>query len=79
MKRAWLVLAAYVFLATAATWPVMAAPHRDVAFDLGDSLVVMWAIAWDCHQFGAILHGDFSRLAHFFDANIFHPVPLALA
>ena len=79
MKRPGLVLALYVLLAIAATWPVMAAPHRGVALDLGDSLIVMWALAWDCHQFGAILGGDLGRIPRFFDANIFHPVPLALA
>jgi hypothetical protein len=79
MKRAWLTLAAYVLMAAAATWPVLEAPHRDVAFDLGDSMLVMWAIAWDCEQFGAILGGDLTRIPRFFDANIFHPTPHALA
>ena len=39
----------------------------------------MWALAWDCQQLLAILRGDFARLATFFDANIFHPLPLTLA
>jgi hypothetical protein len=79
MRRAWHALAAYVVLAIVATWPLAAGIGRDVAADLGDPVFVMWVLAWDCQQMLAILGGDVSRLFTFFDANIFHPVPLTLA
>ena len=76
---AWLALAAYSAIALAVTWPLARGLGRDVAWDLGDSLLNMWILAWDAEQLLAILRGDFSRLATFFDANIFHPAPLSLA
>ena len=79
MRRAWHALAAYVVITLAATWPLAAGLGRDVAWDLGDSLLNMWILAWDVEQFRAILSGDFSRTGAFFDANIFHPAPLTLA
>ena len=72
-------LAAYLAIALIATWPLAAGLARDVAWDLGDSVLNMWILAWDCEQLLAILRGDFSRIATFFDANIFHPAPLTLA
>ena len=79
MNRAWHALAAYTVITLAATWPLAAGLGRDVAWDLGDSLLNMWVLAWDAEQLLAILRGDFSRFATFFDANIFHPEPLTLA
>ena len=70
---------AYLVLAVAATWPLTPGIARDVAWDLGDSLLNMWILAWDCEQILAILGGDLSRIRTFFDANIFHPAPLTLA
>ena len=52
---------------------------RDVAWDLGDSLLNMWAIAWNGEQLLALLRGDFTRIGTYFDGNIFHPAPLTLA
>jgi hypothetical protein len=79
MRRAWHAAAAYLALAIVATWPLARGLGRNVPADLGDPVFVMWALAWDCQQLVAILRGDFSRLATFFDANIFHPLPLTLA
>jgi hypothetical protein len=79
MRRAWHAGAAYLVIAIIATWPLARGLGRDVAWDLGDSVFVMWALAWDGDQLLALLHGDLSRLATFFDANIFHPAPLTLA
>jgi hypothetical protein len=79
MGRAWHAAAAYTVLAFVATWPLARGLGRDVPADLGDPVFVMWVLAWDCEQLLAILRGDFSRLATFFDANIFHPAPLTLA
>ena len=39
----------------------------------------MWILSWDCEQILRILGGDVSRIATFFDANIFYPAPLTLA
>jgi hypothetical protein len=79
MRRAWHAAAAYLALTIVATWPLARGLGRDVPADLGDPVFVMWALAWDCQQLLAILRGDFARLATFFDANIFHPLPLTLA
>ena len=79
MRRAWHAAAAYLALTIVATWPLAVGLGRDVPADLGDPVFVMWALAWDCQQLLAILRGDFARLATFFDANIFHPLPLTLA
>jgi hypothetical protein len=76
----WLtVTAAYALLAVIATWPLVKGLGRDVPWDLGDPLLVMWILAWDCRQVLGALTGDLSRLGSFFDANIFYPVPLTLA
>lgn len=72
-------LAAYLVLTLATTWPLARGLGRDVPWDLGDPLLVMWILAWDCEQILRILGGDFSRIAGFFDANIFYPAPLTLA
>src|SRR5688572_12745692 len=79
MNRAWHALAAYTVITLAATWPLATGLGRDVAWDLGDSLLNMWVLAWDAEQLLAILRGDFSRFGTFFDANIFHPTPFTLA
>ena len=72
-------LAAYFVITLAATWPVARALSRNVAWDLGDSVLNMWILSWDCEQLLRILHGEVARLATFFDANIFYPAPLTLA
>jgi hypothetical protein len=79
MKRASHALAAYVALTIAATWPLARGLGRDVAWDLGDSVLNMWILAWDGEQMRAILGGDFARIGTFFNTNIFHPAPLTLA
>jgi hypothetical protein len=81
MKRrdAAFATAAYAVIAVVMTWPLAAGITRDVAWDLGDSVLNMWILAWDCEQLRGILQGHYSHLRHFFDANIFHPAPLTLA
>ena len=73
------VTLAYAAIAIVMTWPLAAGITRDVAWDLGDSVLNMWILAWDCEQLRGILQGHYSHLTHFFDANIFHPAPLTLA
>ncbi len=77
--RPWIAAAVYLALAVAGTWPLAAALGSDVAWDLGDSVLVMWAVTWGQTQLMAGLGGDVARLASFFDANIFYPAPLTLA
>ena len=77
--RASYALCAYVATAVAATWPLARGLGRDVAWDLGDSLLNMWILSWDVEQMRRIAAGDLGRIASFFDANIFHPLPLTLA
>ncbi|MBI2827977.1 MAG: hypothetical protein HYX77_01735 [Acidobacteria bacterium] len=72
-------LAAYLVLTLVATWPLAKGLGRDVAWDLGDPVLNMWILTWDCEQILGILGGDISRIATFFDANIFYPAPLTLA
>jgi hypothetical protein len=79
MHRAWHALAAYTAITLAATWPLARGLGRDVAWDLGDSLLNMWVLAWDSEQLLGILRGEFFRIATFFNGNIFHPEPLTLA
>ena len=71
--------AVYTFIAVWATWPLSRGLAHDVAWDLGDPVLVIWAIAWDCTQLLAILSGDLSRASTFFDANIFAPSTHTLA
>jgi len=70
---------AYLALTLIATWPLVPGLGRDVAWDLGDPVLVMWILSWDCEQLLRILSGDVARIATFFDGNIFHPSPLTLA
>ena len=71
MPRAAQALVAYLLLTMAATWPLTRGLSRDVPWDLGDPLLVMWILAWDCEHLLRLLGGDISRIAGFFDANIF--------
>lgn len=77
--RALSAAAAYTAIAIVMTWPLARGLTRDVPWDLGDSVLNMWILAWDCEQFRQIFFGHYSHLRHFFDANIFHPAPLTLA
>ena len=70
---------AYLALTLIATWPLVLGLGRDVAWDLGDPVLVMWILSWDGEQILQILGGDVARIATFFDGNIFHPSPLTLA
>ena len=50
----------------------------DVPGDLGDSLLNMWILAWGADHVPQLLTGTLSW-TQFWDANIFHPSPLALS
>jgi hypothetical protein len=69
--------AAYVLLSLLLTWPLMLGLGRDVPGDLGDSLLNMWILAWGAEHLPRLLVGAMSW-PDFWNANIFHPDPLAL-
>ncbi|MBM3776951.1 MAG: hypothetical protein FJW23_01765 [Acidimicrobiia bacterium] len=78
-RQTWTAALAYAAITFVMTWPLGRGLASDVAWDLGDSILNMWILAWGCRQFGLLLSGHLGVLATFFDANIFHPEPLTLA
>ena len=60
------------------TWPLAAGLARDVPGDLGDSLLNMWILGWGAEHLPRLLTGR-SAGRDFWNANIFHPEPLALS
>ena len=60
------------------TWPLALGIASDVPGDFGDSLLNMWILAWGAEHVPQLLTGAMSW-AEFWNANIFHPEPLALA
>ncbi len=69
---------AYQVIAVLMTWPLVLGIGRDVPGDLGDSLLNMWILGWGAEHVPRLLMGQIS-LQQFWNANIFHPEPLALA
>ncbi len=68
---------AYVALTIAMTWPVARGLARDVPSDLGDSLFIMWTMAWTSEALVAMASGTMG-FAEFWHGNIFYPSPLSL-
>ncbi len=75
------VRAAALYLAVALlfTWPLAAGLSRDIPWDLGDSLLNAWILAWDADRLLRFIAGDVDAIRNFWNANIFHPEPLTLA
>jgi hypothetical protein len=73
----WITLA-FLLLTVAMTWPLTAGLARDVPGDLGDSLLNLWILGWGAENVPRLLTGRLS-LTEFWNANIFHPAPLALS
>ena len=69
---------AYVALSVVFTWPLAAGIGSDVPGDLGDSLLNMWILAWSAEHMPQLLTGGISW-TQYWNGNIFHPDPLALA
>ena len=67
----------YAVVAVAVTWPLAPRAARDLPGDLLDPLFSCWALAWNLHAFGLSEGGV--PVASYWDANIFHPTPMALA
>jgi hypothetical protein len=72
------VTAAYAALTVVMTWPLTPGLARDVPGDLGDSLLNLWILGWGAENVPRVLTGRLA-LRGLWDANIFHPEPLALA
>ena len=60
------------------TWPLVLGLGSDVPGDLGDSLLNMWILGWGAEHVPRLLTGSIGW-SEFWNANIFHPDPLALA
>ena len=76
--NAGLAFVSYLALSLVLTWPLVLGIARDVPGDLGDSLLNMWILAWGAEQVPRLFTGGMSW-AEFWNANIFHPEPLAFA
>jgi hypothetical protein len=74
-----LAAVAYTCLTIGMTWPLPVRLHRDVVWDLGDSLLNIWIIGWVDQHIGRLLTGHLDGLSGFWTANIFYPSPLTLA
>ena len=68
----------FSLLSVALTWLLVAGIASDVPGDLGDSLLNMWILGWGVKHVPLLLTGQLGW-AEFWNANIFHPDPLALA
>jgi hypothetical protein len=71
--------AVYLAVALVFTWPLAAGIARDIPWDLGDSLLNAWILAWDADHLLRFLSGDVDAIRNFWNANIFYPEPLTLA
>ncbi|MEO5741722.1 MAG: hypothetical protein ABIS29_14125, partial [Vicinamibacterales bacterium] len=69
----------YLAVALVFTWPLALGLTRDIPWDLGDSLLNAWILAWDADRILRFLGGDFDAIRNFWNANIFYPEPLTLA
>jgi hypothetical protein len=69
----------YLAVALVFTWPLAAGLTRDIPWDLGDSLLNAWILAWDAERLLRFLGGDLDAIRNFWNANIFYPEPLTLA
>lgn len=69
----------YLGAALIFTWPLARGLARDIPWDLGDSLLNAWILAWDADHLTRLFSGDVGALRGFWNANIFYPEPLTLA
>ena len=70
---------AYAALSVALTWPLARGLTRDLPGDFGDPLLNCWILAWDADHLLRALGGHVTALGNYWNANIYHPHPLALA
>lgn len=70
--------AVYVLAAVVMSWPLLPQISRAPAGDMGDPLFNAWVLAWGSDHVTAMLAGDAGAFTRWWNANIFHPAPLAL-
>jgi hypothetical protein len=70
---------AYALLTVTLTWPLARGITSDVPSDFGDPLLNAWVLAWDAEHMLRAISGNLGALREYWNANIFHPHPLALA
>jgi hypothetical protein len=68
----------YVLAAAAMSWPLLPQIASAPAGDMGDPLFNAWVLAWGSDHVTAMLTGDAGAFTRWWNANIFHPAPLAL-
>ena len=69
----------YALAALVMTWPLTTRLTTAIPWDLGDPLLNSWIVAWGADHLWRFVTGDVHALAGFWQANIFHPSPYALA
>ncbi len=72
-----MVALTYAALTVVMTWPLGLGIGRDLPADLGDSLLSIWIIDWVGRAIVGVLTGAMGP-RDIWNANIFHPEPLAL-
>ena len=78
MTSSWRATSSYFVVTLVMTWPLVIGLTRDVPADLGDSLLNMWILAWGAEHAPRVLTGQIP-VTEVWNANIFHPEPLALS
>jgi hypothetical protein len=78
-RAAFLATLAYAALTVVMTWPLFARLSSALPSDLADPALNSWALAWGSEHAARLARGRLDAFASFWDANIFHPSPLALA
>ncbi len=78
MSSEWRAAFLYSVFSVLLTWPLPLGIAADVPGDLGDSLLNMWILGWGAEHVPPLLSGSIGW-SEFWNANIFHPDPLALA
>jgi len=76
---AWTAAGWYLVAALALSWPLLPGILHDLPADLGDPLLNCWILHWDVSHVLRFLSGDLRAFSGFWNGNIFHPAPLALA
>jgi hypothetical protein len=79
LVNAWSAALFYSVLTAALTWPLVTALDSSIPWDMGDPLLNSWILAWSADHLWRFLTGEWSAFTGYWNANIFHPSPLALA
>ncbi len=79
VATAWAAALVYSVLAMAMTWPLTARLSSALPSDLADPGLNAWVLAWGSQHVLRLFRGELGAFVGFWDANILHPAPLALA